>query len=42
MGRYIIDAASGTVVDSNIVFDELRLMNTAALYTHKEMDVRDI
>lgn len=42
MGRYIIDAASGTVVDANIVFDELRLMNTAALYTHKEMDVRDI
>lgn len=42
MGRYVIDAPSSAVVESQLIFDDLRLMSTAALYTHKGMDVRDI
>lgn len=41
MGRYVIDAWSNSVVESEVLFDDVRMMGTAALYTHKGMDVRD-
>lgn len=42
LGRYVIDVESGSIIDSDIVYDDECMMSTAALYTHKEMDVRDV
>jgi len=42
LGRYVIDVASETVVESQVLFDDDCMMSTAALYTHKSMDVQDI
>ena len=42
LGRYVIDVASESLVESDLLFDDEVMMSTAALYTHKGMDVRDV
>jgi carotenoid cleavage dioxygenase-like enzyme len=42
IGRYVIDVASKSVIESEVLFDDDLMVSTAALYTHKEMDVRDV
>jgi carotenoid cleavage dioxygenase-like enzyme len=40
LGRYVIDIPSSTIVESKLLFDAECMIGTAALYTHKEMDVQ--
>ena len=42
LGRYVIDVESKAILDSDVLYDDECMMSTAALYTHKEMDVRDV
>ena len=40
LGRYVLDIASSSIIESKLLFDDACLFNTAALYTHKGMDVQ--
>jgi len=39
LGRYVVNVESGAIVESKLLFDEDCMIGTAALYTHKGMDV---
>jgi hypothetical protein len=42
LGRYVIDVGSASIVDSQCIFDDQCMMGSAALYTHKGIDVPDV
>ncbi len=40
LGRYVLDINSASIIESKLLFDEECMLSTAALYTHKGMDVQ--
>jgi carotenoid cleavage dioxygenase-like enzyme len=42
LGRYVIDVASESIVESSVLFDDECMVGNAALYSHKGMDVLDV